>query len=128
MTEGSRAIQRLRERGGKGGPASNLALGPGWGRREGGGGSAVGWRGGCGGLAVEVLGDETLRVIARELVGTVGIDVIIDWTLRESVRAHLRVLVRRILDKYGYASDEQEKATRTVFEQAEVQSEGWAVA
>lgn len=77
---------------------------------------------------MKVLGDETLCDIARELVGTVGINVTIDWTLRESVRAHLRVLVRRTLGRYGYAPDEQEKATLTVFEQAEMQSEGWAVA
>ncbi len=78
--------------------------------------------------AVQVLGDDTLRDIARELVNTVRRNVTIDWTLRENVRAHLRVLVRRILRKYGYPPDKQEKATQTVLEQAEVLSEGWAVA
>ena len=78
--------------------------------------------------AVQVLGDETLRTIAQELVGTVRSNVTIDWTLRENVRAHLRVLVRRILRKYGYPPDKQEKATMTVLEQAEVLSEGWAAA
>ena len=76
--------------------------------------------------AVQVLGDETLRAIARELVATVRRNVTIDWTLRENVRAQLRVLVRRILRKHGYPPDKQEKATRTVLEQAEVLSEGWA--
>ena len=78
--------------------------------------------------AVQVLGDETLRAIARQLVETVCNNVTIDWTLRENVRAHLRVLVRRILRKHGYPPDKQEKATLTVLEQAEVLSEGWAVA
>ena len=76
--------------------------------------------------AVQVLGDETLRGIARELVETVRKNVTIDWTLRENVRAHLRVLVKRILRKHGYPPDKQEKATRTVLEQAEVLSAGWA--
>ena len=78
--------------------------------------------------AVQVLGDDTLRDIARELVDTVRSNVTIDWTLRENVRAHLRVLVRRILRKHGYPPDKQAKATRTVLEQAEVLSEGWATA
>ena len=78
--------------------------------------------------AVQVLGDDTLRDIARELVDTVRRNVTIDWTLRENVRAQLRVLVRRILRKYGYPPDKQAKATRTVLEQAEVLSEGWATA
>ena len=75
--------------------------------------------------AVQVLGDETLRDIARELVETVRSNVQIDWTLRENVRAHLRVLVKRILRRYGYPPDKQEKATQTVLEQAEVLSAGW---
>ena len=76
--------------------------------------------------AVRVLGDEALRTIARELVETVRGNVTIDWTLRENVRAQLRVLVKRILRKHGYPPDKQEKATRTVLEQAEVLSVGWA--
>jgi type I restriction enzyme R subunit len=76
--------------------------------------------------AVKVLGDETLHVIARELVQTVRQNTTIDWTMRENVRAHLRVLVKRILRKYGYPPDKQEKATLTVLEQAEVLSAGWA--
>ena len=78
--------------------------------------------------AVQVMGDETLRTIARQLVETVRSNVTIDWTLRENVRANLRRLVRRILRRYGYPPDKQEKATMTVLEQAEVLSEGWAVA
>jgi type I restriction enzyme R subunit len=78
--------------------------------------------------AVAVLGDETLRGIARELVEAVRTNVTIDWTLRENVRAKLRVLVKRILRKYGYPPDKQEKATATVLEQAEVLSELWAAA
>jgi type I restriction enzyme R subunit len=78
--------------------------------------------------AVEVLGDETLRSIARELVATVRKNVTIDWTVRDNVRAHLRVLVKRILRKYGYPPDKQERATQVVLEQAEVLSEGWAAA
>ena len=78
--------------------------------------------------AVQVLGDETLRDIARELVETVQRNVTIDWTMRENVRANLRRLVRRTLRKHGYPPDKQEKATLTVLEQAEVLSEGWAAA
>ena len=78
--------------------------------------------------AVKVLGDETLRGIARELVETVRKNVTIDWAVRENVRAHLRVLVKRILRKHGYPPDKAEKATQTVLEQAELLSEGWALA
>jgi type I restriction enzyme R subunit len=77
--------------------------------------------------AVKVLGDETLRAIARELVATVRANVTIDWTVRENVRAQLRVLVKRILRKHGYPPDKQEKATQTVLEQAEALSEEWVI-
>jgi type I restriction enzyme R subunit len=70
--------------------------------------------------AVQVLGDETLRTIAREVAEAVRKNVTIDWTVRENVRAQLRVIVKRILRKYGYPPDKQEKATQTVLEQAEV--------
>ena len=70
--------------------------------------------------AVKILGDEILCIIARELVETVRNNVTIDWTIRENVRANLRVLVKRILRKYGYPPDKREKATNTVLEQAEV--------
>ncbi len=78
--------------------------------------------------AVKVLRDETLRDIARELVVAVRQNVTIDWTVRENVRANLRVIVKRILRKHGYPPDKQERATLTVLEQAEVLSEGWAMA
>jgi len=78
--------------------------------------------------AVKILGDDTLQTIARELVATVRRNVTIDWTLRENVRAQLRVLVKRILRKYGYPPDKQEKATQTVLEQAALLSEEWAIA
>ena len=78
--------------------------------------------------AVQVLGDETLRSIARELVDTVRNNVTIDWTLREDARARLRTLVRRILRKHGYPPDKQERATLTVLEQAEALSGEWAAA
>ncbi len=76
--------------------------------------------------AVRVLGDESLCGIARELVETVRGNVTIDWTLRENVRANLRRLVKRVLRVHGYPPDKQEKATRTVLEQAEALSAGWA--
>ena len=78
--------------------------------------------------AVKVLGDETLRDIARELVEKVRNNVTIDWTLRENVRAKLRVLVKRTLRQHGYPPDKQEKATKTVLEQAEHLSANWAAA
>jgi type I restriction enzyme R subunit len=70
--------------------------------------------------AVKVLGDQVLKTIARELVETVRKNATIDWTVKESVRAKLRVMVRRILRKYGYPPDKQEKVTLTVLEQAEL--------
>jgi|CXWL01.1.fsa_nt_gi type I restriction enzyme R subunit len=70
--------------------------------------------------AVKVLGEPTLTKIARELAEMVKKNVTIDWTVRENVRAQLRVLVKRILRKYGYPPDKQEQATQTVLEQAEV--------
>ena len=77
--------------------------------------------------AVKVLGDEALRAIAQELVATVRRNVTIDWTLRENVRANLRVLVKRILRKHGYPPDKQERATQTVLEQAALVSAAWAL-
>ncbi len=76
--------------------------------------------------AVAVLGDENLRMIARELVAALHANTSIDWALKESVRAKIRVLVKRILRKYGYPPDKQEKATQTVLEQAEVLCRDWA--
>ncbi len=76
--------------------------------------------------AVKILGDETLRMIARELVDTVRKNTSIDWTVKESVRAKLRTMVKRILRKHGYPPDKQEKATQTVLEQAELLCKDWA--
>ncbi|MBP8856929.1 MAG: type I restriction endonuclease subunit R [Anaerolineaceae bacterium] len=76
--------------------------------------------------AVKVLGDDNLKIIARELVETVRKNVTIDWTVKENVRAKLRVMVKRILKKYGYPPDKQEKATLTVLEQAELIAKDWA--
>jgi type I restriction enzyme R subunit len=76
--------------------------------------------------AVKVLGDDTLKTIARELVETVRNNTTIDWTVRETVRAKLRVMVKRILRKYGYPPDKQEKATITVLQQAELIAKDWA--
>ena len=78
--------------------------------------------------AVKVLGEPTLQAIARELVKAVQANLTIDWLSRESVRAQMRVLVKRILRKHGYPPDKQEKATDTVLEQAKTLSETWIAA
>jgi type I restriction enzyme, R subunit len=70
--------------------------------------------------AVQVLGEPTLKKIARELVESVRRNVTIDWTVRESARAGIRVIIKRILKKYGYPPDKQEQATLTVLAQAEL--------
>lgn len=76
--------------------------------------------------AVKVIGEPTLTKIARELVEAVRNSVTIDWTEREAVRAKIRVMVKRILRKYGYPPDKQEKATATVLQQAELLCADWA--
>src|SRR5579883_986816 len=73
--------------------------------------------------AVAVLGEPMLKEIARELVVTLRKSVTIDWTIRENVRAQIRVLVKRILRKHGYPPDKQEIAMQTVLEQAELFSD-----
>ena len=78
--------------------------------------------------AVKVLGEPELLAIARELTVSVRNNVTIDWTIRDNVRAQLRVLVKRILRKHGYPPDKQEKATQTVLEQAALLSGEWAAA
>ncbi|NSW82200.1 MAG: type I restriction endonuclease subunit R [Syntrophothermus sp.] len=83
---------------------------------------------GTNGSAIQVLGDEKLCIIARELTAAVRSNTSIDWTMRESVRAGLRVIVKRILRKHGYPPDKQEKATQVVIEQAEALSQEWATA
>jgi len=76
--------------------------------------------------AVKVLGDENLRLIARDLLKTIRENVSIDWTAKESVRAKLRVMVKRVLRKFGYPPDKQERATQTVLQQAELLCADWA--
>ena len=76
--------------------------------------------------AVKILGDDTLRAIAQELVETIRNNVTVDWTLRESVRANMRLKVRGVLRKHGYPPDKAQKATDTVIQQAELLSEEWA--
>ena len=73
--------------------------------------------------AVQVLGDEQLRMIAREIAEKVKANATIDWTIRESARAKLMVVVRRTLTKYGYPPDKQQKAIDTVLKQAELMAE-----
>jgi type I restriction enzyme R subunit len=75
--------------------------------------------------AVKVLGDETLRQIALELVDAVRKNASIDWTVKESVRAKMRAIVKRILRAHGYPPDKQEQATLTVLAQAELLCKDW---
>ena len=70
--------------------------------------------------AVQLLGDEQLRLIAREIAEKIKANATIDWTIRESARAKLMVLVKRTLNKYGYPPDKQQKAIDTVLKQAEL--------
>ncbi|MGN6802895.1 MAG: type I restriction endonuclease subunit R [Ginsengibacter sp.] len=74
--------------------------------------------------AVQVLGDDTLREIAREIAEKVKANTTIDWTIRESARARLMVIVKRTLNKYGYPPDKQQKAIDTVMKQAELMADG----
>jgi len=76
--------------------------------------------------AVKILGDDTLRTIARELVETVKKNVTIDWNLRDSARANIRAMVKRILRKHGYPPDKQETATDTVIKQTELLCTHWS--
>ena len=75
--------------------------------------------------ALQVMGDDKLRVIAHELLVSLRKNVAVDWAHRESARARLRVLVKRILRKYGYPPDLQDAAVQTVLQQAEVLSASW---
>ncbi|MEQ8189332.1 MAG: type I restriction endonuclease subunit R [Candidatus Eremiobacterota bacterium] len=68
--------------------------------------------------AVKILGYDTLKTIARELVKTVRNNLSIDWTLKESVQSKMKVAIKRLLRKHGYPPDKREKATETVLEQA----------
>jgi type I restriction enzyme R subunit len=76
--------------------------------------------------AKDVMGDAKLRFLAQELVERVKQNVTIDWQVRENARAQIRVLVKRVLRKYGYPPDMQKRATELVLEQAEVLCRDWS--
>jgi type I restriction enzyme, R subunit len=78
--------------------------------------------------AIQAMGDDKLKLIAAELITKVRKSVTIDWTLRESARAKIKVIVKRILNHYGYPPDLQEEAVKTVLQQAELLCADWAVA
>jgi type I restriction enzyme R subunit len=75
--------------------------------------------------AVLAMGDDKLKVIAAELITSVRKSVTIDWTLRESARAKIKVMVKRILNRFGYPPDLQEEAVKTVLQQAELMCAEW---
>jgi len=77
--------------------------------------------------AVEVMGNDQLRFIAHELLGSLKNNASVDWQHQESARARMRILVKRILRKYGYPPDLQDAAVQIVLQQAEVLSARWAV-
>jgi type I restriction enzyme R subunit len=76
--------------------------------------------------AVQVMGNDQLKVIAHELLKNLQSNITIDWAHREPARARLRVLVKRILKKHGYPPDLQDNAVKVVLQQAEVLSAKWA--
>ena len=78
--------------------------------------------------ARDVLGDETLKDIAKELVNTVRNNITIDWTLKEGIQAKLRLLVKKTLKRYGYPPDKRKQATDLVMEQAALICKDWAEA
>lgn len=77
--------------------------------------------------AVQMMGDDKLKLIAHELLMSLRENVSVDWAHRDSARARMRVLVKRILRKYGYPPDLQDTAVQTVLQQAEALSSGWSV-
>jgi len=74
-----------------------------------------------------LLGENILKAMARELTDLIKKNVSIDWKLRETVRAKLRVMVKKLLKKYGYPPDKRQMATDLVLEQAELLSDKWAI-
>lgn len=76
--------------------------------------------------AVKILGDDTLKAIAKELTEAIHKNVTIDWTKKESVQAKMRLMVKKILAKHGYPPDKREKATETVLEQAREICADWS--
>jgi len=77
--------------------------------------------------AIQMMGDDKLKLIAHELLVSLRENVSVDWAHRDSARARMRVLVKRILRKYGYPPDLQDTAVQTVLQQAEALSSGWSV-
>ena len=75
--------------------------------------------------AVDIMGNDSLKVIAAELVKNLKANASVDWAHRESARARMRVLVKRILRKYGFPPDLQDAAVQTVIQQAELLAAGW---
>lgn len=75
--------------------------------------------------AVQVLGNDQLKLIAHELLKSLQQNITVDWAQREPARARLRVLVKKILKRYGYPPDLQDAAVQTVLQQAEVWSSNW---
>jgi type I restriction enzyme R subunit len=75
--------------------------------------------------ALQAMGDDKLKVIAAELIKMVRKSVTIDWNLRDGARAKIRVIVKRILNKWGYPPDLQEEAVKTVLQQAELLCADW---
>jgi type I restriction enzyme R subunit len=77
--------------------------------------------------AVRELQDQTLKKIAQELTQSLRANLTVDWSERESVRAKLRLMVKRILKKYKYPPDQQDAAVQLILEQAQALGEAWAV-
>ena len=75
--------------------------------------------------AVDIMGNDNLKVIAAELVNSLKANATVDWSHRESARARMRVLVKRILRKYGFPPDLQDEAVQTVLQQAELLVGAW---
>ena len=75
--------------------------------------------------AKDVMGDSTLRELAQLLVADVKQNTSIDWTIKESARARLRIVVKRLLTKYGYPPDQQKIATDRILQQAELMADAW---
>ena len=77
--------------------------------------------------AVRELQDETLKKIAQELTQSLRENLTVDWSERESVRAKLRLMVKRVLKKYKYPPDQQDASVQLILEQAQALGEAWAV-
>ena len=77
--------------------------------------------------AIQMIGDDKLKLIAHELLVSLRENVSVDWAHRDSARARMRVLVKRILRKYGYPPDLQDAAVQTVLQQAEALSSTWSL-